>query len=1220
MSGTVQRVQHVDLPIKWGVGTLVFHGEILSVNQDINHVYVIRCFQSQLYFIFPVWTIHATKKTANVSEAGKSCIKYSCWLFWACFPNRQEHLFLHMIYSHPYQLLPDPNFTLSSWARFLYLEAEISHSPLEIPPYINILLELGTENPFILGKTMILIDQQWKPPTLLSIMRINTSHYKTVSSWSGGQVERCSESMILFLASREESSTQLERPLARSKGGLDREQLGSTGDRNWDWGRNRNREVYWNRNWVTGTRGRDGRYDRKEGGGEGGMEHTQANILTECYDLVTPSGTCQGFPQLRDYLQPPHLCTFPILPEIINYFHRFMCMGFTLADLSYSLYFIYSLNILEKEACEVHYKISRNIHNLNCFMKNTFQHSEKDISASALNSDVVEIISKMVLDGQVERLNAILNDLNYLHCKKNLLFWQSHCSVHQSLVESLFEKVLKDEEEENSSEVNILIHLQTESLQTKNTLELAALNMYFNKEIYQAPDFLHEIYTDKNPISTLHEWYFNYSITIPVQCAFGHCDTNKTPHHCGVPIVLKFEKSHCTGIRRKVLHREGYIITRGSYIQWIGCSITRGGRLSCIQWTSVGGEEGGDSRVRGGRKKVWEERPRPPNTGNICRCMQGCTAFIASFMECLVVMQRIHSNISSHIQGYTAFIESCMEFLVEACEQYRNIYRGMQGCTAFIALCMEFLGGVFVMERNGNGGKETLIVSFKLKVKGGFIIRIACQPGIDQKVPTLAKTLIEQDTPEVKTQAKGDPRRIGINSWAKGNKLCSIFLMNRKEWIEKLNNHSNSWLFWRLCTFVHTPQDHKHHLQPLFPLKSSFPVIQDKSKFISRHHFFLAMILMSGRFCTPHPIGKSCCHDYSSLLFFIIAFHFRHSPDPMCTCFLCFWPGGYTYRLSSKNLIKFHFCNYLFWIFLVAHEGSNHHGDWFKNFLNFGLMFQCGQPDLLQRLEEQWKHNVEVIASSLTDQSILSNFDRDSIHLFFMRGLAAGSFIQVQLSCEFAGLLGFDSITLSLILLHFMLSASSAVLLSWRTSWRLTQHVLAWRFILLDRILNPMTACSNFQFILWTCKPLRKKKGIEFKKKYPKQKTRVSRTNTFKTKLIFFVAKNNLGVISIFFISFTLRELYAVLAVSVSQPLFSLVFLSLYRHCLNPRRALKTCKIPMRHLNINSEFFKKILVLIGIRVFTLVINIINSKKKRKYIIYYIYLLGEFSTKLNFWVF
>ncbi|KNZ50235.1 hypothetical protein VP01_4537g1 [Puccinia sorghi] len=30
-----------------------------------------------------------------------------------------------------------------------------------------------------------------------------------------------------------------------------------------------------------------------------------------CYDLVTPFRTCQGFPQLGDYLQPLHLCTIP---------------------------------------------------------------------------------------------------------------------------------------------------------------------------------------------------------------------------------------------------------------------------------------------------------------------------------------------------------------------------------------------------------------------------------------------------------------------------------------------------------------------------------------------------------------------------------------------------------------------------------------------------------------------------------------------------------------------------------------------------------------------------------------------------------------------------------------------------------------------------------------------------------------------------------------------
>ncbi|KNZ55904.1 hypothetical protein VP01_2548g1 [Puccinia sorghi] len=53
--------------------------------------------------------------------------------------------------------------------------------------------------------------------------------------------------------------------------------------------------------------------------------------------------------------------------------------------------------------------------------------------------------------------------------------------------------------------------------------------------------------------------------------------------------------------RREVLY--GYIITRGvSYIQWIGYSITRGGRLSCIQWTSGQGIAEGSMC---GARMVW---------------------------------------------------------------------------------------------------------------------------------------------------------------------------------------------------------------------------------------------------------------------------------------------------------------------------------------------------------------------------------------------------------------------------------------------------------------------------------------------------------------------------------------------------------------------------------------------------------------------------------------
>ncbi|KNZ52433.1 hypothetical protein VP01_3577g1 [Puccinia sorghi] len=86
--------------------------------------------------------------------------------------------------------------------------------------------------------------------------------------------------------------------------------------------------------------------------------------------------------------------------------------------------------------------------------------------------------------------------------------------------------------------------------------------------------------------------------------------------------VLIWTMSHCTGImieylhaqdihykrrkggryymgkvyykRRKVLYREGYIIKRGGiYIQWIGYGITRGGGLSCIQWTRYSRGESG---------------------------------------------------------------------------------------------------------------------------------------------------------------------------------------------------------------------------------------------------------------------------------------------------------------------------------------------------------------------------------------------------------------------------------------------------------------------------------------------------------------------------------------------------------------------------------------------------------------------------------------------------
>ncbi|KNZ48059.1 retrotransposon nucleocapsid protein, partial [Puccinia sorghi] len=47
------------------------------------------------------------------------------------------------------------------------------------------------------------------------------------------------------------------------------------------------------------------------------------------YDLVTPCRTFQGFPQLGDYLRPPHLCTFPTdkLPPHRPYNHHIKLTG-----------------------------------------------------------------------------------------------------------------------------------------------------------------------------------------------------------------------------------------------------------------------------------------------------------------------------------------------------------------------------------------------------------------------------------------------------------------------------------------------------------------------------------------------------------------------------------------------------------------------------------------------------------------------------------------------------------------------------------------------------------------------------------------------------------------------------------------------------------------------------------------------------------------------------
>ncbi|KNZ44620.1 hypothetical protein VP01_898g3 [Puccinia sorghi] len=72
------------------------------------------------------------------------------------------------------------------------------------------------------------------------------------------------------------------------------------------------------------------------------LENFPNGQFAHCYDLVTPSRTCQGFPQLGDYLQPLHLCTFPNTDfsswNWLNKFHPHVIMKSWIA----SKYFISS--------------------------------------------------------------------------------------------------------------------------------------------------------------------------------------------------------------------------------------------------------------------------------------------------------------------------------------------------------------------------------------------------------------------------------------------------------------------------------------------------------------------------------------------------------------------------------------------------------------------------------------------------------------------------------------------------------------------------------------------------------------------------------------------------------------------------------------------------------------------------------------------------------------
>ncbi|KNZ57712.1 hypothetical protein VP01_2091g2 [Puccinia sorghi] len=133
-------------------------------------------------------------------------------------------------------------------------------------------------------------------------------------------------------------------------------------------------------------------------------------------------------------------------------------------------------------------------------LKAIFQISENDVSPSILNSDVVGIIRKIVWDGQIERLNAILHDLDSLKDKEENRFSTINILIHK-LQRNIFQTVDYMYKQEMISEKALV-----DFFRLKNTFELAALNMYFNPEIDRVSDFWDRIYRNKNPISTLNRW------------------------------------------------------------------------------------------------------------------------------------------------------------------------------------------------------------------------------------------------------------------------------------------------------------------------------------------------------------------------------------------------------------------------------------------------------------------------------------------------------------------------------------------------------------------------------------------------------------------------------------------------------------------------------------------------------------------------------------------
>ncbi|KNZ52432.1 hypothetical protein VP01_3578g2 [Puccinia sorghi] len=134
-------------------------------------------------------------------------------------------------------------------------------------------------------------------------------------------------------------------------------------------------------------------------------------------------------------------------------------------------------------------------------VKDTVQDSENHVSASVLNSDVVEIISKKVLDDQILRLDAILHGLHSLRNVEKEEYWKVNYLIIK-VQRNIFQTVVYMYKQEIISAKALKAFFQM-----KKTFQLATWNMYLAPRMDEINDSENTYYAYENSISTLRKWY-----------------------------------------------------------------------------------------------------------------------------------------------------------------------------------------------------------------------------------------------------------------------------------------------------------------------------------------------------------------------------------------------------------------------------------------------------------------------------------------------------------------------------------------------------------------------------------------------------------------------------------------------------------------------------------------------------------------------------------------